>query len=83
MHFSKSPVTFCVEHVCEIAGEMRETKQATAMRRVREEFEAMAEFEFWCGVVFDKTEGHVNVVFYRAESDSVHLVYDVGIRLSR
>lgn len=41
MQLSKLVETFCVEHVCEIAGEM---KQATARTRRREELiEAMAE----------------------------------------
>lgn len=46
--------TFCVEQVCEIAGEIRETKQARAKIRRREEDdeEAMAFEVFWCGVVW-------------------------------
>ena len=49
MQLSNLVETFCVEHVCEIAGEM---KQATARTRRRQELEAMAEFWCECDVVF-------------------------------
>lgn len=71
---------FCVEQVCETAGEMRETKQATAKTIRREECEAMAEFWCYVCVYLIKTLRHVTlgyidgnkILLIRYGDDSVH-----------